>query len=103
MLNVLLAVYALAGPAGRHIDDSRVIKAHWLYEPQCCSDRDCRPLPNGAVRLVREGWLIVATGLVIPFNDRKIHASPDGRFHGCWAGGDARGFLLCLYVPGFGS
>lgn len=74
--------------------------AHSWYDPICCSDRDCEPLPDGAVTMQPEGYHVTYTGkmglrvdVIVPYE--KAKPSQDGKFHGC---ATAERFL-CLYVP----
>jgi len=76
--------------------------AHEFYSPMCCSDRDCAPLPVGAVKPVADGWQLI-DGRTVPYGDKRVQFSPDGRFHGCFRLGDPKAELLCLYVPSSGS
>lgn len=72
----------------------------WKYPYACCSDVDCRPASDAEVRETATGYLIVATGEVVPFGDPRIKDSPDGRYHVCQVGGDfEHGRRLCLFVP----
>lgn len=75
----------------------------WTYPSSCCSDFDCREVSGEAVEERPEGYLIVATGEVIPMTDRKVRVSPDGRFHWCSRGGKPDGATICLFAPHGGS
>lgn len=79
--------------------------AHSHYGWECCSGRDCKPIPVGDVKVTANGWHIKITGEVIPFGDKKIKNSPDGEFHRCARSADfsAKGVTLCLYVPPAGA
>lgn len=87
----LLALIAVSPPA----------KAHDWYPYQCCSGRDCRPVPDDEVRYTPAGWLIRSNGETIPFN--KARFSPDGHFHVCSYGGLPEAKTICLFAPGNGS
>jgi hypothetical protein len=76
---------------------------HDFYTLDCCSDKDCGPLPNAAVEATSLGWHVRSNNWTVPYADKKIRQSPDGRFHGCFRNGDPAADLLCLYVPGQGS
>lgn len=78
---------------------------HDFYEPMCCSEKDCKPVPTGDVQATAGGWFIVMTGETIPYGHWREKKSPDGGFHRCAASADfsAKGRTLCLYVPGMGS
>jgi hypothetical protein len=90
-LLLVAAAVAFSGPSN----------AHSWYPVQCCSDRDCFVVADGAVALTARGWLIKATGEIVP--SAKTAFSPDGRFHRCSAGGATGAPTLCLFVPRLGS
>lgn len=75
--------------------------SHEFYSLYCCNTTDCAPLPDGSVKATADGWYVQITDETIPYNDSRIQASPDGRFHGCIIGNATN--LRCLYVPGQGS
>lgn len=72
----------------------------WSYPTSCCSGFDCREEADLAIRETTDGYLVVSTGEVIPYNDIRVRMSPDGRWHGCWRGAkfDAAP-LICLFAP----
>lgn len=72
----------------------------WSYPLSCCSNYDCREMKDGEVRETAQGYLIVATGEMVPYGDKRIRNSPDGKFHWCahQSGVDA-GKTICLFVP----
>lgn len=75
----------------------------WRYSYACCSDKDCKPVAAGEVRETAEGYLLVKTGEVVGYQDKRIKDSPDGTFHVCQVAGDFdAGRILCIYVPGRG-
>lgn len=76
-------------------------RAHDWYPQSCCSDTDCKPVPDAAVRFTPAGWLIVRTGEVWPFS--RARPSPDGQFHRCSHSGLDEAGTICLFVPGQGS
>lgn len=72
---------------------------HGWYDPECCSDSDCKPLPAGAVvQPVPGGYEITPTPGDSPifFTREKVKPSKDGYFHGCIG---PTGIAYCLYVP----
>lgn len=102
-LAICLMAYAwvLTRPANAHEAPSG-----WSYDRTCCSDYDCRLIADDAVAVTSGGWLVKATGEVLPFNDRRVKPSPDGSFHRCshaFARPEAPDKTICLYAPGFGS
>lgn len=95
-LMVMLAVWSVlrSSPARAHDAPSG-----WSYPIACCSDFDCREVSDAAVEERPEGYVIVATGEVIPMTDRKVRPSPDGVFHWCSRGGRDESATICLFVP----
>ena len=92
--------------------------AHEWYDPTCCSDRDCAPLPDGSVVATAAGWRVTVPAgghpllntsfsQLVPYGSPLILRSKDEHFHGCIMHGAPedvpRPTLLCLYVPPFGS
>lgn len=72
----------------------------WSYPWACCSNLDCRSLPDGAVKETPQGYVIPGTGEVVGYQDKRVKDSPDGQTHWCahQAGLDA-GHTICLFVP----
>ena len=72
----------------------------WKYPWSCCSNQDCKQMSGAGVVERENGYLIAATGEVVPYRDKRIKDSPDGEFHWCahQAGIDA-GKTICLFVP----
>lgn len=68
-LGLLLAI-ALPGAA----------MAHSWYPFECCSDRDCFPMPVSDVRITPAGYTL-ADGTEIDYAEAR--PSPDGRYHIC--------------------
>jgi hypothetical protein len=82
--------------------------AGWSYDPGCCSDYDCAPIPASAVTLAPDGWRIrlapgqhrfvrEALDVVVPFGDPRIRRSGDGGWHACIS--PSTGRVLCVYEP----
>jgi hypothetical protein len=86
-------------------------KAHSIYDNECCSDKDCKPIPFESVRITPEGYHVFVPGgrvtQFVPFNDDRIRDTPAGdplqRYHVCTVQGLPTGELLCLYVPQGGA
>lgn len=74
----------------------------WAYGWECCNLMDCREVPDSAVEEGPKGYVIKATGEVIPYSDKKIKQSKDERFHWCSKGGKPDTDTICLYVPNRG-
>lgn len=78
-------------------------KAHdapsgWSYPFACCSNQDCRALPEGAVK---EGPMAytVPSGEEIDYRDERVRVSPDGLWHWCTVAGENTGRTICLFAP----
>lgn len=71
-----------------------VALAHSWYPHECCSDRDCYPVPAPQVRSVQGGW-VLADGTFIAW--REARPSPDGQYHICRRE-DGKGALIT--IPG---
>lgn len=102
-----LGALLVAVPALGHGD------AGWIMDnPQtehCCGPHDCEPLGDDAVREVKDGFLIVATGEVIHWAEGRIYTSVDDRYWWCHypqsrpdESGERNTELRtrCLFVPG---
>jgi hypothetical protein len=77
---------------------SSKIKAHSWYGAECCSDRDCAPVPVEAVKETPEGFYVLPQGDFVERGKEK--PSLDGEYHVCRY---PSGRLICLYVPPRGS
>lgn len=79
-------------------------KKGWSYPWACCSNQDCRRLETGEIEETPKGYLIVKTGEVISYGDKRVKDVPPGTgdndYHWCahQAGADA-GHTICLFVP----
>jgi hypothetical protein len=76
------------------------VKAHSWYDPECCSDKDCEPIPHETVQVTPAGYLWA--GILIPFAEARI--SMDRDYHVCR--GVYTGTLIqpsfkkpCFYAP----
>ena len=72
-------------------------RSHDFYDAACCSERDCHPALEGAVRPVSTGYLITRTREIIPYPQARV--SPDGEYHTCE---NPTGRTICLYAPPMG-
>jgi hypothetical protein len=73
---------------------------HW-YDFECCSEKDCRQTVLNEVERRDDGWFVVPTNELIPFNDKRIRRSRDPLLHLC-CGKELNGICVkvrCLYVP----
>lgn len=99
---LLLALLLPAGEPRAHGD------AAWIMANpatrMCCGPKDCEPLPENAVRWTVGGWIIAATGEVIPLGDARVHRSIDHQFWRCrHLAGEKAGQTRCLFVPDAGT
>ena len=103
----VMALAVLAGSVGLVLWLTWAGAAHeapkgWSYPFACCSDFDCRAVTagrDGTVSERPEGFVINATGEVIPYRDSRVKHSPAGDFHWCSVAGKADGRTICLFVP----
>ena len=91
-----------AAPASAHHDQViRESGSHW-YDPECCSDKDCKPVPPGFVEYTGSGWLVLDTGQFIPELDAngepnpRVKNSKDNRNHICRPQADP---MRPIYTP----
>lgn len=101
-LVLLLALLLPAGEGRAHGD------AGWIMANPatrlCCGPKDCEALAEGAVRWSLGGWIVAATGEVIPLGDSRVHRSIDHRFWRCsYLAGEKAGQTRCLFVPDAGT
>lgn len=93
LLSMALAVGFVLAPAG-------AAQAHSWYDGSCCDEGDCRQTTLGEVERHDDGWYVVPTKELIPFDDDRIRRSLDPLIHRCiMPGGKSR----CLYVPEMGE
>ena len=71
----------------------------WAYDLECCSDRDCAPIPAKGIQALPDGSYVLPTGEVV--EKSKIKRSQDEEYHLCRLPGGTH--IFCLYVPPFGS
>jgi hypothetical protein len=96
LIRPLLALAALTGSA----------LAHSWYPYECCSERDCFPVPIAQVKVIKGGWQL-HDGTIIEHAEAR--PSPDGQFHVC-RHNDGKGGLIrkhkapaCFWAPVVGS
>jgi hypothetical protein len=69
--------------------------AHDFYPPECCSGRDCRPVPCEQVSPAGAGYRYAGRY----FKPQAVRPSPDGQCHACFSD-----YLnLCLFIPQLSS
>ena len=68
---------------------------HEWYPVDCCSERDCRPVPCVLLKHQATGlWLYIPKGLLF----QTATPSPDGQCHVCFPE-SARSYGRCLFMP----
>lgn len=91
--------------------------AHSWYDPECCSTKDCAPIPHGAVQWSPEGWQVTLGPddhpmlahreephtWVVPdrpnrYGFQRVRKSRDENWHACIIGN----LMVCLYKPDAG-
>lgn len=100
VIAITMAVAALFLLAAAYLWSSLPASAHSWYDYQCCSDRDCEPIPPDAVNETEAGYEVnyfSKQGFQVHGFVPRAAArhSQDGRFHGC----AMPSRFLCLYVP----
>ena len=101
------------------------VAAHSWYDADCCSAKDCAPIPAQTVVITVDGYTVtlnpgdhfLATKPLtafFPHGDDNLRPSADGDWHACvipksnpggWytPGPQSEEYIKCLYVPGAGA
>lgn len=90
---ILIAAIGISVPAYGHDAPTG-----WSYPYSCCSNFDCREVHDASVKETADGY-VPSNGETIPYLDKRVKDSPDGRFHLCTVGGKEDGRAICLFVP----
>jgi hypothetical protein len=91
---VVLATMAWMAPSFAHDAPSG-----WSYPMNCCSNYDCREIPDASISTKSDGYQLAQNGEVIPYSDQRLRNSPDGHYHWCSRNGQDSGATICLFVP----
>lgn len=94
MILTVLGFLALMRAAGGH-----EAPRGWSYGPECCSDRDCAPIPAKGIVPMPDGSYLLPTGELV--ERAKIKRSGDEEYHLCRS--PLNQHIFCLYTPPFGS
>ena len=85
---------------------TNLLFAHEWYDKNCCDDRDCKPSPEGSVKVTQQGYLVYPQNglerpVLVPFRDERIKGSADNGYHTCVVSSEMSkdGWIRCLYVP----
>lgn len=102
---VILTAVAICLSAGASV-------AHDWYPRACCSSKDCFEIDADEIVAVQDGWLIVATGEVVPYGKTRTTPSEAGNtFHRCSINGAPNGNTIgrksvsgqwCVWTPPLG-
>jgi len=58
--------------------------SRWNYPAECCSGRDCEPLPSDQIEETPTGYLIKPLGIIMQYSDPRIKPiAMDGLYHWC--------------------
>lgn len=100
MRTLLIAIALLPSIAAAH--DALPTAAApngWTYPISCCSNYDCREVSDADVHEGADGYTVPG-GELVPYNDKRVRVSPDGKFHFCaHQAGDSKGRTICLFAP----
>lgn len=89
--------------------------AHSWYDATCCSDRDCAPIPDHAVKVTPQGYEVTLMPgehplvkqrlfQIIPFGSEDVLPSQDLHYHACVIGSPTViQHIVCFYVVGAGA
>lgn len=74
-----------------------IARGHGWYDPQCCSDTDCRPVHADEVIETERGWKHLPSG--VEFTRDMVKPSRDRHFHVCIGNKPHdRGRPYCIYI-----
>ena len=90
---------ALAGISAPSPAAAHTAPTGWAYPYNCCSNQDCRAVPDDKITERPEGYVIGQTGEVLGYSDSRLKNSPDGEYHWCSIAGSDTGRTICLFVP----
>src|SRR5690349_5383333 len=75
----------------------------WAYGWDCCSQMDCKRVADSEIEETPQGYLVKASGTLIPYDSKKLRDSKDQFYHLCTRGGKPDGEVICLYRAPRGS
>lgn len=90
-------------------------RAHSWFDPWCCNDRDCQPIPDSAVKITPQGYVItLAPGdhpmlaketqtrtYTVPYANARVSLDPEQRFYACIYPDPSS--MRCFYAKPSGS
>jgi hypothetical protein len=99
LLCLIAMAVLLPVPASAHSSVNPANNQLQIYDSDCCSGRDCEPIPYDAVWQEDDGWHVqyvskrsFRVSAVVPFGKERL--SRDGRMHGC----AIPNYFRCLYI-----
>jgi hypothetical protein len=67
---------------------------HWIYETHCCSQQDCKPVPDATVTETAAGFELHDKNEFVERASPKVRRPLDEQYHVCR---NPAGALLCIY------
>lgn len=72
-------------------------RAHEWFDPWCCNGRDCQPIPDSAVKITPQGYVITLNPgdhpalaketaprtYTVPYASARVSLDPEQRFYAC--------------------
>lgn len=91
------------------------VRAHSWFDPWCCNDRDCQPIPDSAVKITPQGYVITLnpgdhpmlskeTGprtYTVPYANARVSLDPEQKFFACIYPDPSS--MRCFYAKPSGS
>lgn len=71
----------------------------WLFDPSCCSNRDCGEVPADWITEGANGITIVPTGELLSYADTRVKKSQDEHTYWCRPPGNPNPKTICVYLP----
>lgn len=96
---LIMAFIMVAASAWLSEAEAHQAPTGWTFDPRCCGNGDCYPVQDDAIRETPSGYLVEATGEVIPYQSTKVLPSPDGLPYRCSVQGNVTAHTYCLYLP----
>jgi len=73
------------------------VTAHSWFDPWCCNGRDCQPIPDGAVKVTPQGYVVTLRPsdhpalareteprtYLVTFDKARVSLDPEQRFFAC--------------------
>ena len=84
------------------VEIALIILIHSFYDPDCCENQHCHPVPCEQITDTSWGWLWRdGDKLAVHFDKRQFKPSPDGNCHVCVANTTDTPVLhgICIYLP----